>query len=238
MNIEKNKQIAPQVVLAQHGNKSAFKSLYLAYYKNIFFICKLMTGDVVAAMKLTEEIFKKMFESVSKLSDHMAFEQCFYSIAVNVCKPSAANAVNGIENLGKDMSESVAEIRKSVIDNDKFCFERSIMALLEKLITALPYDSKTVFLYKYFASLSNEKIALLEKKEDSEIDRYVEAVEMYVSKISEKLREEGVDISPFARDWENTLGYLAAHVFIPDSVHGKVSEFAGVDVNPFATESV
>ena len=50
MNIEKNKQIAPQVVLAQHGNKSAFKSLYLAYYKNIFFICKLMTGDVVAAM--------------------------------------------------------------------------------------------------------------------------------------------------------------------------------------------
>ena len=38
MNIEKNKQIAPQVVLAQHGNKDAYKSLYVAYHKNIFFI--------------------------------------------------------------------------------------------------------------------------------------------------------------------------------------------------------
>jgi hypothetical protein len=49
-----------------------------------------MTGDVVAAMRLTEEIFKKMFESVSKLNDHMAFEQWFYSIALNICKPCAA----------------------------------------------------------------------------------------------------------------------------------------------------
>ncbi len=236
MNIEKSKQIAPQVVLAQHGNRSAYKSLYLAYYKNIFFICKLMSGDMIAAMNLTEQIFKKMFESVSKLSDHMAFEQWFYSIAINICKPVAANVDNTTANIGKDMAESVAEIRTSVIDGDKFGFERSIMALLEKLVVSLPYDFKSVFLYKYFVSLSDEKIALLEKKEESEIAEDIEAVGMFVARIGKKLCEEGVDISPFARDWENTLMYLAAHVFIPDSVHGKISEFVGVDVNPFATE--
>lgn len=236
MNSDKSKQIAPQVVLAQYGNKEARKNLYLAYYKNIFYLCKLMSGDTVKAMMLTEQIFMKMFESVSKLSDHMAFEQWFYSIAVNICKPSAADADVGLESIGKDMSETVKDIRKSVQDGDKFSFERSVMSLLEKLVIALPYEAKTVFLYKYFASLGDEKIALLEKKEESEITENVEAVGLFIARIGEKLCEEGVDISSFARDWENTLCYLAAHVFVPDSVHKKISEIIGIDVNPFAAK--
>lgn len=236
MNPEKNKQMAPQVVLAQHGNKDAYKNLYVAYHKNVFFICKLMSGDTVAAMNLTQEIFIKMFESVSKLTDHMAFEQWFYSIAINVCKPCAANAVTEIDGMGKDMKDIVTDIRKSVLEGDKFCFERSVMNLLEKIIISLPYDVKFVFLYKYFASLDEEKIALLEKKEEDEISDSVSAVCKFISRISDKLCEEGVDISPFTKNWENSLCYLAAHTFVPDFVHRKVSEAVGIEMNPFAVK--
>ena len=79
MSEEKRKQVAPLVVLAQHGNKGAYRDLYIHYYKSIYFICKTLTGDAQVAMKLTAEIFVKMFESVSKLEDHTVFEQWFYS---------------------------------------------------------------------------------------------------------------------------------------------------------------
>lgn len=237
MNSDKNKQIAPQVVLAQHGNKSAYKNLYTAYYKNIFFISKVMSGDAVTAMNLTQEIFIKMFDSVSKLTDHMAFEQWFYSIAINVCKPSAANVEIEISSMGKELKEMVGNIRKSVADGDKFSFERTYMNLLEKIVTALPYDLKAVFLYKHFAALDTEKIALLEKKEENEIADNIDAVSKYMARISDKLREEGADISPFAKDWQNSLSYLAAHTFVSDYVHKKVSDAVGIEMNPFADKN-
>ncbi|MBQ8210617.1 MAG: sigma-70 family RNA polymerase sigma factor [Clostridia bacterium] len=233
MNGDKNKQIAPQVVLAQHGNKEACKKLYAAYYKNIFFISKLMSCDSVAAMNLTEEIFIEMFKSVSKLSDYTAFEQWLYSIAVNMCKPDAANSQGETQSLVRDMSDIVSGIRRSVADNDKFAFERIIMNLLETVISALPFDAKAIFLYKNFALLDNDKIALIEKKDESDIAAGADAVDKFIFTIGEKLRGDGVDISPFAKDWNSTLCYLASRVFVPDSVHGKVSDFLGVDVNPF-----
>lgn len=234
MNSEKNKQIAPQVVLAQHGNKDAYRKLYLAYYKNIFFICKLMSGSTAEAMKLTEEIFNKMFASVSKLSDHMAFEQWFYSIAINVCKPAAAENGAKMADVGENMKNLVSEIHRCVLEGDKFGFERSMMKLLEEVIYALPDELKVVFFYSYFASLGSEIISLLEKKDKEEIEKSVAAVDLFIEKISEKLKDDGVDISPFVKDMENTLCYLASHTFVPDSVHQRISETAGADLNPFA----
>ena len=233
MNSEKNKQLAPQVVLAQHGNKDAFKKLYAAYYKNVYFICKLMTCDSVSAMKLTWQIFVEMFNSVDKLNDYTAFEQWLYSVAVNMCKAEASDAGYDIQALCRDMQDTTANIRSSIADGDSFAFERIMMNLLEKLISALPYDVRTVFLYKNFAQISNEKIALLEKKEESQIGSDADAIDKFMEKIGDRLRSDGVDISPFARDWNSTLCYLASRVFVPDSVHDRVSDALGIEVNPF-----
>lgn len=233
MEPDKNKQIAPVVVLAQHGNKDAMRNIYIQYYKNIFFISKMLTGDASAAMVLTVQIFTKMFESVEKLDDHMAFEPWFYSLAVNLCK-SAMNKASG----NAIVSANMIEVAKSAVDcaksGDSFGFERAVIKLLEEMICSLPDEAKIIFFYRNTAMLDTEKIALLEKTQEDEVEKAFSAVDVLFEKQSDVLRQAGVDVSPFISDINATLSHLVAKTFVPDAVHAAVTEKTGVNVDPFA----
>lgn len=233
MSEEKRKQIAPAVVLAQHGNKGAYKELYINYYKSIYFICKSLTGDAAAAMKLTAEIFIKMFGSVEKLEDHTVFEQWFYSLAVNICRRDIpddkdfAMDKEALENLAKEASACAK-------NRDKFGFEHGIMKIIEQMILGLPTEAKIILFYRYAANINEEKIAVLEKISEEEAAKQVDAVKLLLDKQAQLVRQHGVDVSMFLADMENTISYISSKSFVPDGVHNDVSEKIGVNVNPFA----
>ena len=233
MEPDKNKQIAPVVVLAQHGNKDAMRNIYIQYYKNIFFISKMLTGDASAAMALTVQIFTKMFESVGKLDDHMAFEQWFYSLAVNLCK-SAMTKPSDNGALSENMLASARNAVENAKSGDAFGFERAVMQILEEMICSLPDEAKIIFFYRHTAGLDNAKIALLEKTQEEEIGKSVSAVDILLEKQSDALRKAGVDVSPFLGDINATLEHLVAKTFVPDVVHAAVTEKTGINVDPFA----
>lgn len=237
MNREKSKQIASYVVLAQHGNKEAMRTIYIQYYKDIFFICKTLTGNANTAMTLTVEIFTKMFSSVEKLSDYMAFENWFYSLAINLCKSYMTE-----KNENKELvSDKMKEISQSALDSvkakDKYSFEHSISKLIEEMINTLPNEGKIIFFYSDFASIDAEKIALIEKDDVNRIENNINAVKMFFDKQSEKLREIGIDVAPFMKDLHSTVSHIASKTFVPDGVHKKVSENIGINVDPFADNS-
>lgn len=231
MSEEKNKQIAPIVVLAQHGNKGAYRDLYIHYYKSIFFICRNLTGDATTAMKLTAEIFIKMFESVDKLNDHMAFEQWFYSLAVNMCRRFVPENIGNDDNL-ISLAKKTAESAKN---RDKFDFEHGIMKIIEELIFILPADEKMTFFYRYAAGLTEDKISLLKKTETEEVSEQLANISLFFEKQAEKIKAYGIDLSMFIKDMDNSLCYISSRTFVPDGVHNEVSEKIGIDVNPFAS---
>ena len=235
MSEEKRKQIAPAVVLAQHGNKNAYRDLYIHYYRSIFFICKSLTGDASAAMKLTAEIFIKMIESVDKLGDHTVFEQWFYSLAINICRREIPDEAENssdeeiLEALAKEASECAK-------NRDKFGFEHGIMKIINQMIASLPADAKILLFYRYAATLSEEKIAVLEKKTEEEVAGGLTELSFILDKKSAFVKTFGVDVSMFLADMENTISYISAKCFVPDVVHNSVSEKIGVNVNPFAIQ--
>ena len=234
---EKAKQIASHVVLAQHGNKEAMRTIYIQYYKNIFFICKSLVGCAPEAMKLTAEIFTKMYSSVDKLSDHMAFEPWFYSLAINLCKPYMPEDSQPKGLVSDAMREIAEDAVQAVKSKDKYTFEHSVSKLIGEMINTLPNEAKIIFFYADFASLDTEQIALLEKEETETVENGINAVKILFEKQTQKIKELGVDVSPFMRDMESTLSHLAARTFVPDGVHGAVSEKIGINVDPFADKS-
>lgn len=237
MEQDKSKQIAPQVVLAQHGNKDAMRNIYIQYYRNIFFICKLLTGNAPDSMNLAAQIFIKMFTSVDKLDDHMAFEQWFYSLAVNMCKaymPEDNEKRKIVTDNMKKIADSAFQAAKS---GDKYTFERSLMKILEEMIVSLPNEAKVIFCYMNFASLEAEKIALLEKCETETIEKSILALNILSEKQTARLKELGVDVSPFVREPKSTLTHLAAKTFVPDGVHEAVSKAIGINVDPYANRA-
>ena len=235
MSEEKYKQIAPAVVLAQHGNKGAYRELYIAYYKNIFFICNSMLEDVTAAIDLTCAIFVKMFETVDKLGDHKAFEQWFYSLAINMCRQKIKASEEEKQTVLKEEVLLLAnEAAECAVKKDHFGFEHKIMKIIDGMITSMPLSPRIILLYYYFAGLDAEKIALLEKITPEEAQQDIKAIDAVLNMQCEKLKNQGIDMSVFIENMGNSLGYTAQKSFVPDGVHSKVSEQIGVDVNPFA----
>lgn len=232
---EKTKDIASAVVLAQHGNKNAKRDIYIKYYKDIFFICKMTIGDDAAAIDITEEIFIKMFSSVDKLSDYALFEQWFYALAVNI---SRAHTRENKENslIGEKIPGLAEEAVKSAESRDRFSFEHSIMKILEEMIKCLPDDARAMFFYDCFASIPPERIAVIENLSLEDVKIRINALGKLLNKQTEKIREYGTDVSPFVRDIKNSVTYLVAHTFVPNAVHSEVSKALGIDVNPFSAE--
>lgn len=237
MNQEKSKQIASHVVLAQHGNKEAMRTIYIQYYKNIFFICKTLTGNANDAINLTSDIFTKMFSSVEKLSDYMAFESWFYSLAINLCKPYMPEDSENKELISDKMKEIAQSALEAIKSKDKYSFEHSISKLIEEMINTLPNEGKIIFFYSDFALLDAEKIALLEKDDIQQTENSINAVKIFFEKQSEKLKEIGIDVTPFIKDLHSTVTHISAKTFVPDGVHKKVSENIGINVDPFADNS-
>lgn len=234
MDQERSKQIAPQVVLAQHGNKEAMRNIYIQYHKNIFFICKILTGNASTAMALTVQIFTKMFESVDKLDDHMAFEQWFYSLAINLCKAHMQDDGTGRTIVTDNMKTIAKNASQAAKTGDKYSFERSVMKLLEEMICALPDEAKIIFFYRNTACLDAQKIALLEKEDTDIVEKSITAVNILFEKQISALKTLGVDMAPFVREPETTISHLMVKTFVPDGVHAGVSEKTGINMAPYA----
>lgn len=234
MSEEKRKQIATSVVLACQGNKSAYRELYLHYYKNIYFICKSLTGDMAQAMNLTAEIFVKMFSCIDKLEDHTVFQQWFYSLAVNLCRKHMPD--NDTPDL-QTLESFAVQAQEKAKEKDKFGFEHEMQKIISQMIVNLPPSAKINLFYRYVAGINEEKIAVLEKITEEESAKQSENVQLLLEKQAQLLLDKGIDVSMFIADMENTLSHLAAKEFVPDAVHKSVSRQIEADVNPFAAKS-
>lgn len=236
MNSDKNKRIAPAVVLAQHGNKSAYRDIYISYYKDIFFICLSMTGDAALSIDLTAEIFIKMFAAVDKLGDHMAFEQWFYSLAINICRAHMKESVDA-DIIGERIPLLAKNASECAVKRDRAGFEHNIERLIAEMIAKLPNEARVFFFYGCFTALGAEKTALLEKLSKEEAEARLDAVYVLLGKQTEKILEYGIDVSMFINDLSHTLEHLVIKTFVPASVHEKVSKELGVNVDPLYQDS-
>ncbi|MCD7828231.1 MAG: sigma-70 family RNA polymerase sigma factor [Clostridiales bacterium] len=227
----KDNDILTAVVLAQHGNKNACRDIYVFYFKKIYFICYEMTENHSLSVNLTREIFLKMFETVEKLEDYTLFEQWFYSLAVNICRESVED-MSGEPFVLSEKTEALA--RKTAKNGGDEGFENGIISVIESMITSLPKNIRVLFIYRYFAGLDPERISLLEHITEEEAENECAALDALIVKETEKIKEQGLDISGFTANMKNTLDHIANRKIVPVSLHKSVSDAIGVDVNPFA----
>ncbi len=231
---EKNKQIFPAVVLAQHGNKNACRDIYINYYRNVYFICIEMTESHSKSIDLTTDIFIKMFDSVAKLEDYTMFEQWFYSLAVNMCRPFVPDNDNDRALINSDTAELAQAATKEAANGNSEEFENCVISVIENMVTTLPSEIRVFFMYRYFVGIDSDSIALLESISVAEAEEKCRAVDALINKKAEKIKEQGLDISKFIDNMENTLLHISHRKIVPTSIHAAVSEHLGVDVNPFA----
>ena len=68
---------------AQQGDRDAFATLFDLHKRKVYSLCLRMTGDVVEAEDLTQDVFIQVFRKLATFRGDSSFSTWLYRVAVN-----------------------------------------------------------------------------------------------------------------------------------------------------------
>lgn len=143
------------------GDQNAFNLLIRKYQVGIYRVIRKMVLDHDDADDLTQEVFIKIYDSVSDFRGESKFFTYIYRIAVNLSlnflNKNKRNLIRNVSLNGNDVSSSDMKADESIDAENK-------TRLLEKAIASLPAQQRAVFNLRYYENLSYEDISSIMEK--------------------------------------------------------------------------
>ena len=150
----------------QGGSREAFDKLVLRHKNRIFSLCFWLLGDYEEANDSAQEIFIKVYRSLSRFRFEAAFGTWLYRIAVNTCKNRRKSSeyrskrrTVSLQNPGPGGSpESVTELSDDSPSPLNGLVQQERGRAIRKAVDALPPDQKEVIALRDIQGLSYEEI--------------------------------------------------------------------------------
>lgn len=147
----------------KNGNSNAFNILVRKYQKRIYWVIRKIVIDHDDANDLTQEVFIKLYNSISEFRGDSKFFTYIYRIAVNY----SINHINKHKKINSRKADMETEGFK-VASTDKISdeqFDDKINSkYLEDAISTLPEQQRIVFNLRFYENLNYEEIASITKK--------------------------------------------------------------------------
>ena len=142
----------------QHGDVTAFETLYRQYEKLVFRTAYLITGSKVEAEDALQEVFVSVWKSKHTYDPNKGkLTTWLHRITVNQCskkKPGKTPAAVSLEEKGIDLPEIKHQSQPEDILVNKLEYDRLIKAM-----DALDTKHRSVLVLRYFNDLSYQEIA-------------------------------------------------------------------------------
>jgi len=149
----------------QEGDMSAFDSLVLKYQDNVFNLCFRMMGDYDDARDCAQDTFYKAYRSLKGFRFQSGFMTWIYRIAVNTCKNNLSLSHRRMINKSLDVEGMETEItssgdtRRNSTRPDKLYEKKEMEALIQKAVSSLPEDLRSLVILKDMDDRTYEDIA-------------------------------------------------------------------------------
>lgn len=150
----------------QAGDKAAFDKLVLKHKDKLFNLCYWFLGDKQEANDSAQDVFIKIYRSLKKFRLESAFSTWLYRIASNTCK----NRLKSLEHRQKkkmvwldnpgdlDNREHSAKIQAESPSPMLELEKKERMMLVQKAISLLPAEQRTVVVLRDIEGLSYEEV--------------------------------------------------------------------------------
>lgn len=140
-----------RVRAAQAGDANAFRAVYEAHVGRVRALCLRLSGDVVRADELTQDVFVRVWERLSTFRGESAFGTWLHRLAVN-------EVLQALRSAGRRERRVsiVAEPPDAPAPGGAGLEERMD---LEEAIAALPEGCRTVFVLHDIEGLRHDEIA-------------------------------------------------------------------------------
>lgn len=139
-----------------NGDQNSFNFIVRKYQKKVYWIIRKMVLDHDDADDITQEVFLKVYRSLSDFRGESKFFTYLYKIAVNY-------SINHL-NRNKKINSRKSDIDNSFIRSDdktadEIMISKDRTKLLEEAIETLPSQQRAVFIMRYYDNHSYEEIS-------------------------------------------------------------------------------
>ena len=140
----------------KRGNQNAFNLIVRKYQKKVYWIVRKMVLDHDDADDITQEVFLKLYRSVSDFRGESKFFTYIYKIAINF----SLNHISRTKKLSLRKADiCYSDIRSYDKPADEMMNSRERTEILEEAIRSLPEQQRAVFNMRYYDDLPYEEIS-------------------------------------------------------------------------------
>lgn len=179
----------------QRGDRLAFEKLMEKYYKRILNFIYRFTANSALAEDLTQEVFVRVYNSVSSYRPQSKFQTWIYTIARNISLNQLRYQKRQWVSLDEAFETEDGEVKRQVMDltgepPDQEILRRERLEAIEDAINSLPENQRMALILRRYDEFSYEKIAQI-------MNCSLEAVKSLLSRARENLKTR---LSRFEKD--------------------------------------
>lgn len=147
-------------------DKTAFIELFKMYEKYLYKLCYSYVQNEQDALDIAQEVYIKVFKSISAFDIKMPFHPWFRTIAVNTC----INFKRKIKydsvslNAGNEDDKALEELIAAQNDVESEVLDRELGSLIKENLKCLQPKHRLVLVLRYYEGLSYEEIAAVLKE--------------------------------------------------------------------------
>ena len=152
------------------GDIRAFEALIDKYKNMVFTISFRMLGNHTDAEDASQEVFLRLYNSLSKYNSNHKFSNWLYQITMNICRDelrkrkSAKTSVSLDEPIREEDGKDIASLIPDEYNlPERVAEENELRNRLELAIQKLPKDYKEPLVLRYTKGLSYEDISSILK---------------------------------------------------------------------------
>ncbi len=166
-----------EIQRAQQGSQTAFASLVARYENRVMRLAMSYCASDEDASDIFQEVFLRVFRSLSGFRFDSAFSTWLHRVTLNVCLTHRSRAARrGVVSID-DMSEQEI-VQRSTGDilgrtTETITEAADVLTLVRKVVTALSPRQKLCFALKFFDGHSIREIAALLECSEGSVKRHV-----------------------------------------------------------------
>lgn len=155
------------IQLCKQGDRDAFNVLVETYQKQVFNIAYNMLSDYDDASDAAQEVFIKVYRSITSFKEQSAFSTWLYRICSNVCKDilrkRQRRGVSVSLDTDSDSAEHIGELPSQQPTPEEHIVMNERQQAVREAIDSLSSEYKEIIIYSDIHRLSYDEIAKILK---------------------------------------------------------------------------
>jgi len=145
---------------AKAGDGAAFRQIFENYHKRVYAVAVGILGNNYWAEEATQEVFVRIFRSISKYDVRRNFFTWLYRITVNVCfdllKREKSRTVEFVDPEENQLTETADDINNSPLKNIE---HKEFNVKIQQLIQCLGQNQRAAFILRDLEGVDTNEIA-------------------------------------------------------------------------------